>query len=68
MLPTYASFTSFGYGRGDIMVTPMAKVRCASSTHTVAAFYTCWAAANNPASLASNATPVECREMRAIQK
>jgi hypothetical protein len=68
MLPTYASFTAFGYGAGDIMVTDITKVRRASSTHTAATFYTCWAAINKSASFASNATPAECREMRVMHK
>jgi hypothetical protein len=68
MLPTYASFTAFGYGRGDIMATSRTKVRSASSTHTASAFYTCWSSVNNPAGFASNATPVECQEMRVIHK
>jgi glutamine synthetase len=68
MLPAYASFTAFCYGRGDTMATVRTKVRIASSTHTAATLYTCWSAINRSASFASNATPVECRDMRGIHK
>jgi hypothetical protein len=67
MLPTYSSFTAFGYGRGDIMATSRTKVRSASLTHTDSAFYTCWAAMNKSANQASGVRP-ECREMRGIHK
>jgi hypothetical protein len=68
MLPTYASFTAFGYGASDIMAADNTKVQLASSTHTAAAFYTCLAAAHKSANQASNATPAECREMRDMHK
>jgi hypothetical protein len=68
MLPTYASFTSYGYGAGNCMVTYRTKARLASSTHTAATFYTCWSAVNKSASQASNAAPVECLEMRVMHK
>jgi hypothetical protein len=68
MLPTYASFTAFAYGRGEVMATARTKVRFASSTHTAAISYTCRSTMNSPASFASNATPVECREMLVVHK
>jgi hypothetical protein len=67
MLPTYASFSAFGYGQGEIMATDRTKVRFASLAHRAAPSYTCWSAMNKSANQASGVRP-ECQEMRVIHK
>ena len=66
MFPTYASFTSFSYGSGNVMATVNTQVRRASQAHNCVPFYTCWAAQRSAATRPSNTAPVECDDMREV--